>query len=151
MEHFRGTRGNTEVVKRMLDTADRSGRYADLEIYGAGHLDLEAALTPVGTLNAGQSVQALSRTTLQVPAAFGSVAGRIADIELAAFDEQNFPFWVPLSALVSTPAVNRSPIPEIDGPKKSDTPATSPNTLGLLGCRMQIQRSCGCRINKHGQ
>ena len=131
MEHFRGTRGNTEVVKRMLDTADRSGRYADLETYGAGHLDLEAALTPVGTLNAGQSAQAISRTTLQVPAAFGAVAGRVADIELAAFDEQNFPFWVPLSALVSTPAVNRSPIPEIDGPKKSDTLATSPNTLGL--------------------
>ena len=57
MEHFRGTRGNTAVVKRMLDTADRSGRYADLEIYGAGHLDLEAALSPVGTLNAGQSAQ----------------------------------------------------------------------------------------------
>ena len=25
MEHFRGTRGNTEVVRRMLDTADRTG------------------------------------------------------------------------------------------------------------------------------
>ena len=29
-EHFRGTRGNTEIVKRMIDTANRSGRYADL-------------------------------------------------------------------------------------------------------------------------
>ena len=131
MEHFRGTRGNTEVVKRMLDTADRSGRYADLETYGAGHLDLEAALTPVGTLNVGQSAQALSHTALQMPAAFGSVAGRIANIELAAFDEQNFPFWVPVSALISIPAVDRSPIPEIEGPQKSDTPTTSPNALGL--------------------
>ena len=131
MEHFRGTRGSTEVVKRMLDTADRSGRYAALETYGAGHLDLEAALTPVGMLNAGQSAQALSHTALQMPAAFGSVAGRIANIELAAFDEQNFPFWVPMSALISTPAVDRSPVPDMEGPQKNDMPATSPNALGL--------------------
>ena len=131
MEHFRGTRGNTAVVKRMLDTADRSGRYADLETYGAGHLDLEAALTPVGTLNAGQSAQALSSSTLQVPAAFGSVAGRIANIELAAFDEQDFPFWVPMSAIISSHSTSRSPIPELEGPNRSDTPATPPNTLEL--------------------
>ena len=56
MEHFRGTRGNTEVVRRMLDTADRSDRYANSAIYGAGHLDLEAALSPVGTLSGGPSV-----------------------------------------------------------------------------------------------
>ncbi len=111
MEHFRGTRGNTAIVKRMLDTADRSGRYADLETYGAGHLDLEAALSPVGTLNAGQSARALSRTALQTPAAFGSVAQRVANIELAAFDEQNFPFWVPLSTLISDRTAGRSPSP----------------------------------------
>ena len=74
MERFRGTRGNTQVVKRMLDTADRTGAYADLEIYGAGHLDLEAALSPVGSLDAGQGSHALARTTLQMPAAFGAVA-----------------------------------------------------------------------------
>ena len=91
MEHFRGTRGTTEVVKRMLDTADRSGAYANLEIYGAGHLDLEAALSPVGSLNAGQSEHALGRTTLQTPSAFGAIAQRTGNIELAAFDEQEFP------------------------------------------------------------
>ena len=64
MEHFRGRRGNTQIVKRMLDTADRSGPYADLEIYGAGHLDLEAALSPVGSMSAGQGSHALGRTTL---------------------------------------------------------------------------------------
>ena len=131
MEHFRGTRGNTAVVKRMLDTADRSRQYADLEIYGAGHLDLEAALSPVGTLNAGQSARALSRTTLQVPAAFGSVTGRIANVELAAFDEQDFPFWVPMTALVSTREVNRSPIPTLQGPNTDGTPVTDPKALGL--------------------
>ena len=131
MEHFRGTRGNTAIVKRMLDTADRSGRYADLETYGAGHLDLEAALMPVGTLTAGQSAHALSRTTLQVPTAFGSVAGRVAGVELAAFDDQDFPFWVPMSALVSTRVINHSPIPIFEGQDGEGTPVADPNTLGL--------------------
>ena len=129
MEHFRGTRGNTEVVKRMLDTAYRSGRYADLETYGAGHLDLEAALSPVGALSAGQSARALSRTTLQTPAAFGSVAQRAAHIELATFDEQDFPFWVPLSALVSTRTASRSPIPVFEGPYRT----TAPTGLDIPG------------------
>ena len=131
MEHFRGTRGNTEIVKRMLDTADRTGRYADLVTYGAGHLDLEAALSPVGTLTAGQSAQALGRTTLQLPAAFGSITNRIANIELATFDEQNFPFWVPMTTLVSTRVVSRSPIPVLKGTTGIGLPATDPSVFGL--------------------
>ena len=131
MEHFRGTRGNTEVVKRMLDTADRSGQYADLETYGAGHLDVEAALSPVGALNVGQSAHALDGTALQAPAAFGSIARRAAGIELAAFDEQNFPFWVPLSALISTRPTDRSPIPRFDETERAVTPPTGLDALGL--------------------
>ncbi len=131
MEHFRGTRGNTEVVRRMLDTADRSGRYADLETYGAGHLDLGAALAPVGALSVGQSAHELSRTTLQTPAAFGSVAGRAAHIELATFDEQNFPFWVPLSELVFTRTASRSPIPVFEGPYRTIVPTAGLDAVGL--------------------
>ena len=111
MEHFRGTRGNTSVVKRMLDTADRSGHYGDLETYGAGFLDLEAALSPVGTLNAGQSARSLNRTMLHTPLAFGAVAQRASDIEIAVFDAQDFPFWIPLSSRITAQEVGRSPIP----------------------------------------
>lgn len=130
MEHFRGTRGNTQVVKRMLDTADRTGRYADLETYGAGHLDLEAALSPVGSLDAGQGSHALARTTLQMPTAFGAIAQRVGDIELAAFDEQAFPFWVPLSALIYGPPAVRSPIPQFETPD-AVTPTFGLNALEL--------------------
>ena len=115
----------------MLDIADRSGRYADLATYGAGHLDIDAALSPVGTLSAGQSARALSGTTLQTPAVFGSVAQRAAHIELAAFDEQNFPFWVPLSALVSTRADSRSPIPVFEDPDRTLAPTAGLNASGL--------------------
>ncbi|MYD99237.1 MAG: S8 family serine peptidase, partial [Gammaproteobacteria bacterium] len=117
MEHFRGTRGNTEILRRMLDTADRSGSYADLETYGAGHLDLAAALSPVGALTAGQLQSALGATVLQTPAAFGAVDQRAAGIEIAAFDSQDFPFWSPVSSFVVANPEGKSPIPlfESDG------------------------------------
>lgn len=114
MEHFRGTRGNTAVMKRMLDTADRSGHYGDLETYGAGFLDLEAALSPVGTLNAGQSANSLGRTVLHTPVAFGAVGRRVSNLEIAAFDRQDFPFWIPLSSRIAAPEIARSPIPVFD-------------------------------------
>ncbi len=40
--------GNTELVKRMLDTANKTGIYANSDIYGQGLLDLKAATEPVG-------------------------------------------------------------------------------------------------------
>lgn len=135
-EHFRGTRGNTQIVKRMIDTADRSGRYADLETYGAGHLDLGAALSPVGALSAGRSGHALSRSSFQAPAAFGSVARRAGSIELAAFDEQEFPFWVPLSALISEGAAGRSPIPRFEDVGKPALPAPGLEALNLHWAEM---------------
>ena len=130
MEHFRGTQGSTAIVKRMLDTADRSGHFAELETYGAGHLDLEAALSPVGGLTAGQSARALQRTALATPTAFGPVAARLGAVELTAFDTQDFPFWVPLAGLVSAQATRRSPIPSV-GETDTATPATGLDALGL--------------------
>ena len=131
MEHFRGTRGHTAVVKRMLDTADRSGRYADPNTYGAGHLDLEAALSPVGGLTAGRSARPLSHTALRTPAAFGSLARRAAGVELAAFDEQDFPFWIPLSALISGRPAGRSPIPRFQDMEAPAPPAPGLDVLEL--------------------
>lgn len=43
--------GNTELANRLLATADRTGRYADSDIYGHGLLDLDAATRPVGTVS----------------------------------------------------------------------------------------------------
>lgn len=131
MEHFRGTRGNTEVVKRMLDTADRSGRYADLETYGAGHLDLEAALSPVGTLSVGQSARGLYDSSLQVPSIFGSITDRVDGLELMAFDEQNFPFWVPLSSRVRSGTAIRSTIPLFQSLQRNAAPAPGFESMGM--------------------
>lgn len=143
MEHFRGTRGNTEVVKRMLDTADRSGRYADLEIYGAGHLDLEAALSPVGTLSVGQDSRSLYDSSLQVPAIFGSITNRVAGLELTAFDEQNFPFWVPLSSRVRSGTAIRSTIPMFQSLQRNAAPAPGFESMGMSWTPIQNAGNLG--------
>ncbi len=131
MEHFRETRGNTAIVRRMIDTANRSGQYGDLLTYGAGHLDLEAALTPVGTLAAGPSSHPLNRSSLSAPAAYGSIARRAAHLELAVFDDHDFPFWVPVSALISDPVAGRSPIPRFEDAEIPPAPAPGLDTLNL--------------------
>ena len=130
-DSFRGTRGNTEVVKRMLDTADRSGRYADLETYGAGHLDMEAALSPVGTLSVGQASRGLYDSSLQVPAVFGSITQRVEGLELTAFDEQDFPFWVPLASRVRNGTAIRSTIPMFQSLQRNAAPAPGFESMGL--------------------
>ena len=131
MEHFRGTRGNIEVVRRMIDTADNRGRYADVETYGAGHLDLKAALSPVGTLSVGQASRGLYDSSLQVPAIFGSITQRVAGLELTAFDEQDFPFWVPLASRVRSGTAIRSTIPMFQSLQRNAAPAPGFESMGL--------------------
>ena len=129
MEQFRSTRGNTEIVKRMLDTADRTGIYANAAIYGAGHLDLETALSPVGFLSVGQTLRPLRVSSLRTPVAYGAVSQRAASLELAAFDEQDFPFWVPLSGLIAEGESGRSPIPQFETLGMPSHPAHGLETL----------------------
>ena len=123
MEHFRNVpMGNTAVVRRMLDTANNDGVYADELTYGAGHLDLQAALSPQGTLSAGPDARPLAATALVTPSAYGALGQRV-DAELAAFDTQGFPFWIPLEARITTRATRQSPIPAADESPGTAAPA----------------------------
>ncbi|MCY4276736.1 MAG: S8 family serine peptidase [Gammaproteobacteria bacterium] len=97
MEHFRGQLGNTEIAKRIVNTADNTGRYAQAEIYGAGLLDLKAALQPVGKLSTGTSARNsdASTTLLSLPASIGALGARFASqgVEVASLDSLGAPFW----------------------------------------------------------
>ena len=97
---FRGQLSNTDLAKRLLETADRSGVYADASVYGRGLMDLGAATAPVGdpVVVAGRRVDgpgALVRETgLRLGGAFGDgLAGALAGREIAAFDSLGAPFW----------------------------------------------------------
>lgn len=60
MKHrFRGQLSNQALLARLLQTADRKGRYADETVYGRGLMDLAAATAPVG----GERVATGARVT----------------------------------------------------------------------------------------
>ena len=97
MEHFRGQLGNVEIVKRLVNTADNSGHYAQLEVYGAGLIDLEAALRPVGGTSTGTPARHGDAvlTVLGLPPAIGELGQRLAaqGVEVASLDSLGAPFW----------------------------------------------------------
>jgi len=99
MEQFRGQVGNTDIVRRLMDTADRRGIFGNTEWFGAGVVDKQAALSPIGI--ARVEGHPLTRTRLTLPAAYGDAGSQFVGAELVAFDEDGFPFWQPLHSLVS--------------------------------------------------
>ncbi len=108
-QRFRGQMRNTELLARLLATADKTGIYADEAIYGQGLMDLGAATEPVGMVAVvtGDSVKehgvGLSDTRLLLGHAFGDgVARSFAGREIAAFDSLGAPFWFPLDGIAKS-------------------------------------------------
>ena len=96
--------GNTELVARLLATADRADRrgegrgdYSDSDTYGHGLVDLDAATRPAGMLmtsmnGGGESAGDISLST--VGGAFGNgIAETLGGATVALFDQLNAPFF----------------------------------------------------------
>ena len=110
-QYFRGQVSNTDLLARLLETASRTGLYADAAIYGRGLMDLDAATSPVGAtvVAMGDRVEsagaALSGSTLQLGLAFGdALAPALANREIAAFDTLGAPFWYGIDTMVGVAA-----------------------------------------------
>ena len=63
MQIFRGQLGNVELVQRLYATADKTGPYANRDIYGQGMMDLGAATNPWGSLAFTKSPQGCLTTS----------------------------------------------------------------------------------------
>ncbi len=109
-QYFRGQLGNTDVVNRLLATANRRGIYADSDIYGHGLVDLDAATRPSGgTLTTGLPGDPRSRplggsgiALAGGGGAFGASLQRaLADVEIAGFDALGAPFFQSAAAAVT--------------------------------------------------
>ncbi|MDE0343049.1 MAG: S8 family serine peptidase [Deltaproteobacteria bacterium] len=105
---FRDRLSNTELVARLLETADNSGVYADRALYGRGLVDLGAATSPVGVLevpvgmSVGQDGLRLSSTSISPGTAFGDGLRRsLASREVMAVDRLGAPFWYRLGDFTS--------------------------------------------------
>ena len=119
MAQSRGQVGNTELVKRLMDTANRTGVFSNLVYYGAGVVDPAAALDAVGTRTTGtvRNRAPLRATALRLPAAYGDAARRLGGTEIASFDAWNFPFWTPASILIEDAVHRFDPIPTLTEPE----------------------------------
>lgn len=123
-DRFRGQLGNVELVKRLMATAadglheddDPSHDGITSAAYGAGVLDPEAALSPVGVLATGMAghTARVGATRLRTPAAYGDAAARVGHVEIAAFDAGDAPFWIPVGSLIEAGPVATDPIPRFE-------------------------------------
>ena len=109
-QYFRGQLSNPDLLGRLLETADRTGNYADAQTFGRGMMDLGAATSPVGmaTVALGDRVHdlgaAIDTTSLRLGTAFGDGLSRaLAEQEIAAFDALGAPFWYELGGFASVP------------------------------------------------
>ncbi|MDA8010171.1 MAG: S8 family serine peptidase, partial [Alphaproteobacteria bacterium] len=103
VDHADGTRsyqlGNTELVARLLATANNKGEYANSDIYGHGLMDLNKATMPVGqlltSLQSDPNAQPFDASAFSVSGnAFGgAMRDSLGGVKIAAFDELDAPFF----------------------------------------------------------
>ena len=105
-DYFRDELYNTDLVARLLATANKGGFYADADVYGQGLLDLASATSPAGTPSIAleQRVEgvgvSLAATGLGLGTALGDgLTQALAGQEVAAFDALGAPFWYSLGSL----------------------------------------------------
>ncbi|MCY4035514.1 MAG: S8 family serine peptidase [Hyphomicrobiales bacterium] len=109
-EAFGSDLDDQQLVARLVNTANNTGHYSNVAVYGAGLLDIEAAITPVGgqRLSGGGNINEgvtydFDATSLSISAAFGDALQRALQVhEIAAFDELDAPFRYPLVSLMET-------------------------------------------------
>lgn len=98
-----------EIVELIFDTANKTGVYANEDIYGNGMLDLAEATNPQGALDtySGNSVTSgvktnVAATRVTVSAAFKEALLKNMPKTVTVFDKYKRPFDMKFSALVST-------------------------------------------------
>ena len=117
MERFRGQLGNTDLVSRLLATANKTGIYANQSIYGQGLLDIGAAVQPVGQsyLSLSGSLASLSSLNSRIIDDSGTLAllsSALGGTEIMVKDELGAPFWHAFQSLPGGRAQRQLPQPQ---------------------------------------
>ena len=101
--------GSTEIMRRMLATANKTGIYAEATVYGQGLLDLDAALKkPVGNISLLSEPQLEGKrfpagdSRLRAAAAFGdALSESMRGVSITAYDNLDTPFILDLGSFAS--------------------------------------------------
>ncbi|CAJ2376716.1 MAG: putative Autotransporter [Arenicellales bacterium IbO2] len=110
--------GNTELVTRLLATADRTGIYADSDTYGHGLVDLDAATAPVGALMTSLPGDPHARPfagggfSLRGGAFGAAMQDALAGVKVAAFDQLGAPFFFPAARIAQAPRARAATLRE---------------------------------------
>ncbi len=146
-QRYRDQLGASEIVARLLETANDTGIYADLDIYGQGLLDLDAATRPRGQtrlLTSGAlagPATAEELSSLASSPAFGDALERgLANHEIAAFDALDAPFFRPLGTYLKTPAAARTRVEDRLWTLGIDARGPAWNRPGSPELRMRVDR-----------
>jgi len=105
-DYFGGQLGNTEILNRLFQTANKTGVYADSSIYGQGLMDLDAATKPLGQtmIAVTSSLEGLQHTVLGTsigtlgPAFGDSFINAMSNKNLVVFDQLGAPFLKKLNS-----------------------------------------------------
>jgi len=106
-QHFNDQLGNTELLNRILMTADKTGVYSDETIYGQGLIDLDAATKPIGNTMVATSFSLDNMIFTEAGSSIGQVGSVMGDSlinaihgqGLVVFDSLGAPFFKPLTSL----------------------------------------------------
>ena len=152
MERYRNQLGNDEIVERILTTADKTGVYADSDVYGQGFLDLDAATRPVGETRiltglslSGSSVPSIE-SVFHLSGVFGdSLAQRLASREVASFDELDAPFFRPLGNHLQPSVFSSLPLVE-----RLRSLGPDLRVLSLHTARTKVRLRLDAKLERHG-
>ena len=108
-ELFEGNLSNSEILKRLLDSANKTGKYSDQDIYGQGLLDLGAASSPIGLplFYSDSTIYgdkfSVNQSSILIGKSFGDgLSLSLADKRISIFDAFGAPFFVKASNFVGS-------------------------------------------------
>ena len=122
--------GNTELVDRLLATANRQGIYAESDIYGHGLVDLDAATRPVGVMMTSVPWDPNARPVagMGLDLAGGAFGVRLSEslgaVEMVAFDQLGAPFPMDLRQSLH-PAARSGSLPRALRTRQARVPTAS--------------------------
>ena len=96
-ELFKGNLSSKQILKRLYDTANKSGEYSNQEIYGQGVLDLGAASSPIG-LPLFYTEASIFDTSVSTNSSFISSSKSFGDSMRLALNDKDITFFDALGA-----------------------------------------------------
>ena len=154
-ELFRDNLSSVQILERLFVTANKTGEYADKEIYGQGLLDLKKASSPVGstlfyTRSSIYSEALLSTSSnIFLTKSFGDgLKNSLGKTKLSIFDALGAPFSVPVSSFVRSNISSSKTMEKLFNFKEKKYGYISSQGFEFYSSWKRFLNSTGAEVNK---